>query len=90
MNLSEWFVDTGYWLAWLNDDDDLHERAHQLEAHLPARLVTTEAVLFEVGNYMSRPPLRNRAVAFFSRIRENSRIVIVPTDTALFHRAVDL
>jgi predicted nucleic acid-binding protein len=90
MKESEWFVDTGYWLAWLNRDDDLHSRAHQFDAHLPTRLVTTEAVLFEVGNYMSRPPLRAQAVAFFSRIRVNSRIVIVPIDTTLFRHAVDL
>jgi uncharacterized protein len=90
MNVSEWFADTGYWLAWLNREDDLHERAHRFDARLPARLITTEAVLFEVGNAMARPPLRTRAVAFFARIRANTRIVILPIDAPLFHRAVTL
>lgn len=90
MSPSEWFVDTGYWLAWLNREDDLHDRAHRYDARLPTRLVTTEAVLFEVGNAMARPPLRTRAVAFFTRIRANPRIVILPVDAALFQRAVAL
>jgi predicted nucleic acid-binding protein len=88
VNVSEWFADTGYWLAWLNREDDLHERAHRFDALLPARLVTTEAVLFEVGNAMARAPLRARAVAFFARIHANPRIVILPVDSALFRRAV--
>jgi predicted nucleic acid-binding protein len=90
MNLSEWFADTGYWLAWLNREDDLHERAHRFDRHLPARLFTTEAVLLEVGNALARPPLRARAVAFFARIGANSRIVIVPVDAPHFRRAVNL
>jgi hypothetical protein len=28
MNVTEWFVDSGYWLAWLNSDDDLYDRDH--------------------------------------------------------------
>ncbi|MGH2584406.1 MAG: type II toxin-antitoxin system VapC family toxin [Dehalococcoidia bacterium] len=88
MNASEWFADTGYWLAWLNREDDLHGRAHRFDTLLPPSLVTTEAVLFEVGNAMARPPLRARAMAFFERIRANPRIVILPVDSALFRRAV--
>ena len=90
MNASEWFVDTGYWLAWLNREDDLHEQAHRFDARLPARLVTTEAALFEVGNAMARPPLRAKVVAFFARIQVNPRIVILPVDTPLFRRAIAL
>jgi hypothetical protein len=90
VNPSEWFVDTGYWLAWLNREDDLHARAHRYDARLPARLVTTEVVLFELGNAMARPPLRARAVTFLARIRANPRIVILPVDATLFQRAVAL
>jgi hypothetical protein len=36
MNPSEWFIDTDDWLAWLNRDGDLHERAHRFDARLPA------------------------------------------------------
>jgi predicted nucleic acid-binding protein len=88
MSSVEWFVDTGYWLAWLNSGDNLHQRARSLSTRLPSRLVTTEAVLFEVGNAMARPPLRAVAAAFLTRLRANPHLEIVPVDAALFDQAV--
>lgn len=88
MNQFEWFVDTGYWLAWLNSGDHLHARARNLATRLPPRLVTTEAVLFEVGNAMARLPLRALAVRFLTRIRANPRVTIIAVDAVLFDRTV--
>ncbi len=94
MNLRVWFVDTGYWLAWLNSGDNLHARARaigaQLGARRGARLVTTEAVLLEVGNATARPPLRALAVAFFRRILGNPNVEIIAIDRPLLLQALDL
>lgn len=82
------FVDTGFWLALLNEDDELHDRAMRLNTELRGPTITTEAVLTEVGNAMSRPPYRARAVAFFDAARTNPNLDIIPVDHALFERAV--
>ncbi|MEQ9368034.1 MAG: hypothetical protein RIG63_03240 [Coleofasciculus chthonoplastes F3-SA18-01] len=48
------FADTGYWVAFLNPKDDLHDKAVNLsKAIQPAHIVTSEMVLTEVLNDFS-------------------------------------
>ncbi|MGD9894917.1 MAG: type II toxin-antitoxin system VapC family toxin [Dehalococcoidia bacterium] len=88
MNLQPWFIDAGHWIALLNRGDQLHERARRLNATLRGRLVTTEAVLTEVGNWMARPPLRALVAPFLHRVHSNPHLEIVAVDHELFARAV--
>jgi len=90
MSHDSWFVDTGHWIAPLNRGDPLHARARRLNATLRGRLITTEAVLTEVGNWMAGLSLRALATAFFLRVRANPHVDIVPVDLQLFARAVAL
>ena len=69
MNSQEQFVDTGYFIALVNIRDDLHERARRLASGLRRHQITTDAILLEVGDALSRPPLRELAVALLDRIR---------------------
>jgi predicted nucleic acid-binding protein len=90
MTPAEWFVDAGYWIAWINSRDAWHARARRLGSGLRRPLVTTEAVLLEVGNSLARAPWRAQVGAFLERIRENPNITIVPIDGALAARALAL
>jgi hypothetical protein len=90
VNQHELFVDAGHWIALLNSDDALHQRALRLNPALRKRLITTDAVLAEVGDAMARPPLRARAVTFFDRVRANPNVEIVHVDARLFARGVAL
>ncbi len=48
------FVDTAYWVARLNQNDQWHQQAKQLEVQVRnGKMVTTELVLVEVLNYFS-------------------------------------
>jgi uncharacterized protein len=48
------FVDTAYWVARLNLDDQWHQQAKQLESQVKTRKwLTTELVLVEFLNYFS-------------------------------------
>lgn len=48
------FADTGYWIALLNPQDDLHAIATHLSKPLdPDHIVTSEGVLTEVLNDFS-------------------------------------
>ena len=53
MNQQPWFVDTGHWLALADSGDQYHERARTLAANVRGPLITTDAVLIEVGNALS-------------------------------------
>ncbi|MGD9894454.1 MAG: hypothetical protein AB7U18_24460, partial [Dehalococcoidia bacterium] len=50
MNPFVWFVDTGFWIALVNRDDEFHARARVLNATLRGSFVTTEAILLEIGD----------------------------------------
>jgi predicted nucleic acid-binding protein len=48
------FADTGYWIALLNPDDDLHQKARNLTIYLKnASIVTSEMVFTELLNAFS-------------------------------------
>jgi predicted nucleic acid-binding protein len=52
-----WFIDTGYLIALFSTHDHFHTRALQLRDAAQAQqqtLVTTDAVLFEVGAAFSK------------------------------------
>ena len=49
------FADTGYWVALLNFQDDLHDKAVRLSKTLqPIHIFTSEVVLTEVLNDFSK------------------------------------
>ena len=58
------FADTGYFIASLNDRDELHERAAEItEALMPFQMVTTQMVLGEVLDQVSSGGEHRRTLA---------------------------
>lgn len=90
MSSHVWFADTGYWLALNNKDDRLYERVRTLAAKRGKSLVTTEAVLLEIGDAFARGRSRRLAVALLAEIRTAPRVEVVPLTTDLFARALEL
>ena len=90
MSSHVWFADTGYWLALSNRDDRLYERVRTLAAKRGKSLVTTEAVLLEIGDAFARGRSRRLAVALLTEIRTAPRVEVVPFTTDLFARALEL
>ncbi|NEO82714.1 MAG: type II toxin-antitoxin system VapC family toxin [Spirulina sp. SIO3F2] len=87
------FVDTGYWIALIHPDDDLHEQALRVtEQVLPAELVTTELVLNELLNAFSKRGVRFRqaAVGLIDSLIEDDTVEVVPQSTQLFNAALEL
>lgn len=54
------FVDTGYWIALLDDRDELHARALALASATAGPMVSTELVLVETVNYLTARMSRER------------------------------
>lgn len=89
----EWFLDTSYALALSSRSDQAHGRALELESRIRAeavQLLTTRAVLVEIGNALSRLRHRSAALHLLRAIEGDPRIQIVPVGDDLYHEAFDL
>lgn len=87
------FVDTAYWIALLNPQDNLHTRARSLSTSLGAvRMVTSEMVLAELLNdFGSRgAALRRAASSLVTQIYRDEELVLTPQTSSLFREALDL
>lgn len=84
------FGDTSYYLALLIPQDANHLAARKLSSSLRRRVVTSEFVILEVGNYLSATPARNHFAAFLQSLRADSFTTIVPATSGLLGRGIDL
>ena len=90
---SEAFLDTSYAVALSAPKDALHERAVALARLLGmsrTRLITTRAVLLEIGNFLSSSRSRVAAVELLSSMENDPLIEIVPLSTDLYLKAFGL
>jgi uncharacterized protein len=87
------FADSAYWIALLNPNDKLHGRALEVSRALGRRrIVTTDAVLVEVLNFVSQggERLRGRAVALVTTLLANANVSVVPSSRDQFLDGVEL
>ena len=84
------FIDTGYILALVNTADQYHSQARLVAGQVRPPFITTEAVLIEVGNALSRLRWRQLGVTTLTALRQDDNIRVTPIDTALFEQAVTL
>lgn len=90
---SEIFLDTAYAVALSSPNDVFHQRAVELAVQLEAanaKLVTTHAVLLEIGNALSKRRYRPSAIRLLEAISNDPRVRIVPITEELYNRAVQL
>lgn len=84
------FIDTGYILALVNENDQHHAEALALSEHYDGRsVVVTDAVLLEIGNALSRMD-RNAAVQIIQDIRNSPGTTVVNLTPELFEAAFAL
>ena len=75
------FLDTAYAIALASSTDEHHHQALALADELEAggtRLVTTWAVLLEIGNALSKIPYRHAAVQLLFSLQSDAKVEIVP------------
>jgi uncharacterized protein len=87
------FLDTAFALALANPKDLLHERAIDLADQLEAartQLVTTRAVLLEIGNSLAKVRYRVAGVQLLTSLETDPNVEIVPLTDDLYERAFQL
>ena len=84
------FVDTSYFLALLNSQDESHEQATILADEIDGKLITTEAILTEIGNALVKPQWRELAVDTLNDLRDDDDVEILSISPELFSRAFKL
>ena len=90
---NEVFLDSGFAIALSVESDEHHQRAEELAEQLEAertRLVTTRAILLEIGNALSKSRYRDAAIELLDALEQDATVEIVPLSEELFAQALDL
>ena len=91
--MSEVFLDTSYAIALSVSNDSYHQRALELAQTLQlhqTKIVTTDAILLEIGNALSRVKYRSAAVNLLHAIMQDPQVESIPISSSLFQQGVDL
>lgn len=87
------FVDTGYFLALALPRDTWNGVARNWAKRSKQhryKLVTTQAVLMEVGAALARTPLRQLAQSILIAAQNDPALEVLPCDAVLYERALAL
>lgn len=87
MTTNEVFLDTAFAVALAIQKDALHDEAVRLARRLRearTRMITTQAVVFELGNALSKAQLRSRAIALIESFRGGGDVEVVTVSDELF------
>jgi predicted nucleic acid-binding protein len=90
---TEWFLDTAYALALASRSDAWHEAARSLAASIVrdnVKLVTSQAVLIEIGNALSGVGQRQFAVNLLDRLTRDPSVHVVAVGDDMFREALAL
>jgi predicted nucleic acid-binding protein len=86
----EMFLDTAFALALANPKDPLHQQAIQLADQLDAeqtRMVTTRAVLLEIGNVLAKERYRAAGAQLLTSLEADPHVDIVALTDDRYARA---
>jgi uncharacterized protein len=88
--LADAFIDTSFVIALVNKTDQHHRRAHDLANLFDKRkLVTTDAVLLEIGNALARN-FKAESVKIIDHFLTSDEVQVVHLHPRLFRNAFEL
>ena len=88
--MAEAFIDTSFVVALINQRDQYHVQAVELASQFDKRsLVTTDAVLLEIGNALARN-FKEASIQIIEYFLMSDEVEIIPLNTQLFARAFEL
>lgn len=88
--MADAFVDTSFVVALVNKHDQYHTQAIELASQFDQRpLVTTDAILLEVGNALARS-FKTESIQIIEHFIASEEIQIIHLNADLFRRAFEL
>src|SRR6266516_3936523 len=84
------FGDTAHYLALISADDDAHELAINFTQAYAGMIVTTSAVLNELGNHLRAPVNRPIFMKLLRQLQTDPDVRIIHVDPALFEAGATL
>jgi predicted nucleic acid-binding protein len=90
---SEVFLDAGYAIALAATSDQLHERALVIADQLEndrTRIITTRAILLEIGNALSKQRYRSAAIRLLASLTSDPTVEVLPLTDSLYEEAFRL
>ena len=84
------FADTSFYIALVNPTDIAFQQARQISKEHQGQVVTTDFVLIEVGNWMSRTGDREVFLSMLDRMQQEPELTVVPCDRNLFEDGINL
>ena len=84
------FADTSFYVAAVNPHDVLHGAAKRLSRGFNGKVITTDYVLIEVGNWLARSADRALFVDLVKVLRSDPQTMIVPSDRGVFDAGLNL
>jgi uncharacterized protein len=88
--MSALLADTSFFVAYLNPRDEDHTLAVEWMTASSERIVTSEWVLAELGNYLAEGPNRRLLGSLVRALSAEERVEIVPADHPSFLGALSL
>jgi predicted nucleic acid-binding protein len=87
------FLDASYAIALASSTDQHRERAVELAQWIETEdkhLITSRAVVLEIGNALSKLRYRAAAVALLDAIERDPNVEVVPLSEELYRRSLEL
>jgi uncharacterized protein len=93
IGLDTWFLDTGFVIAVASRQDQHHAAAQQLYSQMrqtKRRLLTTDAVLFEIGAAFSKVAMRQQGLQLINALLTDDSVEVVSITEPLRTSALQL
>ena len=91
--VERWFIDTSFLIALASGADQHHARANELldgMEHDEVHLVTSSAILLELGAALSRLAFRTGAITIIRELQADGRVEIINVGDDLLERGLTL
>ncbi len=87
------FLDTSFSIALSIAKDEFHERAIELTNQIEKEqtwVFTTQAIVLEIGNALSKLKYRQAAVGIIERLESDSNVSVISMSDELYNNAFEL
>ncbi len=91
--MNKFFLDTAYVIALSAVTDQYHQKAEILSRQIETEaipLITTRAVILEIGNALAKLRYRAAAIELLDSLEEDLNVEIIPLSEELYSQAIEL